>query len=46
MVRQAESALAFARDDENRYGVHWAGPFDLADTARQASAVDLLTTVL
>jgi predicted alpha-1,6-mannanase (GH76 family) len=44
--RQAESALAFARDDRNRYGLHWAGPFDRADTARQASAVDLLTAVL
>ena len=46
LVRQAESALAHARDDRDRYGLHWAGPFDRADAARQASAVDLLTAVL
>ena len=46
LLRQAESALAFARDDRDRYGLRWAGPFDRADTARQASAVDLLTAVL
>jgi predicted alpha-1,6-mannanase (GH76 family) len=46
LIRQAESVLARARDDRDRYGLHWAGPFDRADTARQASAVDLLTAVL
>ncbi|MEH1124371.1 glycoside hydrolase family 76 protein [Micromonospora sp. CPCC 206061] len=46
LARQAESLLANASDGAHRYGIHWAGPFDKADTARQASAVDLLTTVL
>ena len=46
LLRQAESALAFARDDQHRYGLRWAGPFDFADTARQTSAVDLLTAAL
>ncbi|MCW6008670.1 glycoside hydrolase family 76 protein [Micromonospora sp. CPCC 205371] len=44
LARQAESLLAYAGDGSHRYGIHWAGPFDKADTARQASAVDLLTT--
>lgn len=46
LVRQAESLLAAASDGAHHYGIHWAGPFDKADTARQASAVDLLTTVI
>lgn len=28
------------------YGPHWAGPFDSADPARQAAAVDPLTAAL
>jgi predicted alpha-1,6-mannanase (GH76 family) len=46
LLRQARSALTSARNDHNQYGLHWAGPFDRADTARQASAVDLFTAVL
>jgi predicted alpha-1,6-mannanase (GH76 family) len=46
LVRQAESLVAHASDGHHRYGVHWSGPFDSADTARQTSALDLLTAVL
>jgi predicted alpha-1,6-mannanase (GH76 family) len=43
--RQAGSAVAHARNDRGQYGMRWAGPFDGADVARQASAVDLLTAL-
>jgi hypothetical protein len=28
------------------FGLHWAGPFDAAGTARQAAALDVLSTQL
>jgi predicted alpha-1,6-mannanase (GH76 family) len=46
LQRQARSAATFGRNDTNQYGLHWSGPFDRADVARQGSAVDLLTAVL
>jgi predicted alpha-1,6-mannanase (GH76 family) len=43
LVKQAKSAIANDRNDQNQYGLRWAGPFDQADGARQHSALDLLT---
>jgi predicted alpha-1,6-mannanase (GH76 family) len=39
----AESIWAKDRDAANHLGFWWAGPFDLADAARQSSALDALT---
>ena len=46
LLTQARSAYAHDRTDLDQYGLHWAGPFDQADIARQESAVSLLTAVL
>jgi predicted alpha-1,6-mannanase (GH76 family) len=43
---QADSAYANARNAEDLYGEHWAGPFDTATIGRQESAVSLMVSVL
>jgi predicted alpha-1,6-mannanase (GH76 family) len=40
--RQADSAHRANRDPLDMYGLHWAGPLDRTDAARQQSAVDLM----
>jgi predicted alpha-1,6-mannanase (GH76 family) len=42
LQRQARSIVGHARNDAGQYGYHWAGPFDMADAARQGSALDAL----
>lgn len=46
LLAQATSAYAYDRNPLDQYGLHWAGPFDRTDIARQESAVSLLTAVL
>ena len=43
---QAASAYAHDRNGADQYGLHWAGPYDQTDIARQESAVSLLTAAL
>ena len=41
-LRNARSLWANARNPENQFGMHWAGPFDRAGASQQSSALDAL----
>jgi predicted alpha-1,6-mannanase (GH76 family) len=42
----ANSIWVNDRDSQNQFGLHWQGPFDMADGARQSAAEDVLNGVL
>ena len=46
LEKQAESAYAHGRNNQNQYGDHWAGPFKETAAACQQSAVDLMNAAL
>ena len=46
LVKQAQSAYQHARNNQNQYGDHWAGPFKETGVACQHSALDLMNAAL
>ncbi len=46
LSQNAHSIWANDRDTSNQFGLHWTGPFDKADGARQSAAEDVLNAVL
>ena len=45
MVKNARSVWNSDRDAANHFGSNWAGPFDLADSSRQSSAMFALSAL-
>ncbi len=46
ILDNARSIWASNRNRSNQFGLHWAGPFDFADAARQSSALDALNAAV
>ncbi|MEC3978502.1 glycoside hydrolase family 76 protein [Amycolatopsis sp. H20-H5] len=46
LVRQANSTIANNHTPLDQHGLHWAGPLDKTDAARQHSALDVLVAAL
>ncbi|MBN9389199.1 MAG: glycoside hydrolase family 76 protein [Chloroflexi bacterium] len=46
ILKNARSIWANARNDSNQLGLHWAGPFDLADASRHSSAMDAINAAV
>jgi predicted alpha-1,6-mannanase (GH76 family) len=46
ILRNADSIWANDRDESDRFGLRWAGPFDRADASRQSSAMDVFNAAL
>jgi predicted alpha-1,6-mannanase (GH76 family) len=46
MLKNASMIWAQNRNPRNQFGLTWGGPFDLADAARQSSAIDALNAAL
>jgi len=44
--QQVTSPWGSAKRGDNTFGLHWAGPFDSADAARQTSALDAFNAAL
>jgi predicted alpha-1,6-mannanase (GH76 family) len=46
VLANARSIWDNARNQQNQFGLHWAGPFDRADASRQSSAMDALNAAV
>jgi hypothetical protein len=46
ILANAASIWTWNRNESGRFGLRWAGPFDVADASRQSSALDALNAAL
>lgn len=46
ILRQADSLWANNRTADNKFGLHWSGPIDSTDAARQTSALDTFNAAM
>ena len=46
ILANARSLWERSRNADDQFGLHWAGPFDRADAARQTSALDVLNAAV